>query len=97
MLIENEDGQVMLFDPDLDVGKMSLELSARPPEIGSTGVDGGQVDQRHASSPNRTSRQNRCVWALACFIWSCQTGEEMFGVRPRCRLLTLLWVGNNCT
>ena len=35
MLIENEDGQVMLFDPDLDVGKMSLELSARPPEMTS--------------------------------------------------------------
>ena len=33
MLIENEDGQVMLFDPDLDVGKMSLELSAWPPEM----------------------------------------------------------------
>ena len=30
MLIENEDGQVMLFDPDLDAGKMSLARSARP-------------------------------------------------------------------
>ena len=31
MLIENEDGQVMLFDPDLDAGKMCPVLSVRPP------------------------------------------------------------------
>ena len=35
MLIENEDGQVMLFDPDLDAGKMSLAHSARPPGMTS--------------------------------------------------------------
>ena len=36
MLIENEDGQVMLFDPDLDAGKMSPALSVRPPGMTST-------------------------------------------------------------
>lgn len=35
MLIENEDGQVMLFDPDLDAGKMSPAHSARPPGMTS--------------------------------------------------------------
>lgn len=35
MLIENEDGQVMLFDPDLDAGKMCPVLSVRPPGMTS--------------------------------------------------------------
>ena len=35
MLIENEDGQVMLFDPDLDAGKMCRVLSVRPPGMTS--------------------------------------------------------------
>ena len=35
MLIENEAGQVMLFDPDLDAGKMSSALSVRPPGMTS--------------------------------------------------------------
>lgn len=35
MLIENEDGQVMLFDPDLDAGKMYPVLSVRPPGMTS--------------------------------------------------------------
>ena len=35
MLIENEEGQVMLFDPDLDAGKMCPVLSARPPGMTS--------------------------------------------------------------
>lgn len=35
MLIENEAGQVMLFDPDLDAGKMSPVLSVRPPGMTS--------------------------------------------------------------
>ena len=35
MLIENEDGQVMLFDPDLDAGRMCPALSVRPPGMTS--------------------------------------------------------------
>ena len=35
MLIENEDGQAMLFDPDLDAGKMCPVLSVRPPGMTS--------------------------------------------------------------
>ena len=35
MLIENEVGQVMLFDPDLDAGKMCPVLSVRPPGMTS--------------------------------------------------------------